>query len=170
MKIISTLIILASISLVSLAQESKKDSKNKEKAEQYRLIQGTIESGEFEFIAIRLVPQKGRQVDLQSRPNYMRITAGNAEADMPYFGVAHNPGYGGGDSGVEFDAKPLDYKVEENDKKRKVIIKFRIKEKLEVYDCVLTITSVENATFSVTSSRRSSITYYGKVMKYTKDE
>ena len=170
MKNISILILLVSISLVSLAQESKKERKNKEKAEQYKLVQELIQAGEFEFIGIRATPQKGRQVDLQSRTNYMRISNSNATADMPYFGVAHNPGYGGGDSGVKFDGTPIDYKVEENDKKQKVIVKFRMKEKMEVYDCILTISSIENATFSVTSSRRSSITYYGKVTEFRKDE
>ncbi len=169
MKIISILILLASISLVSLAQESKKERKNKEKAEQYKVIRNLIQSEQFEFIGTRAIPQKGVQVDLTTRSNYMRISNSNATADMPYFGIAHNPGYGG-DSGVKFDGTPMDYKVEENDKKQKVIIKFRMKEKMEVYDCILTISSIENATFSVTSSRRSSITYYGKVTEITKVE
>ena len=170
MKIFAIIFLLTTINVVSMAQESKKESKNNKKAEQYQFVQELIQAGEFEFIGLRATPQKGRQVDLQSHTNYMRISNGNAAADMPYFGVAHNPGYGGGDSGVRFDGTPIDYKVEENDKKRKVVIKFRMKEKMEVYDCILTISSIENATFSVTSSRRSSITYYGRVIKLTKDE
>lgn len=170
MKILTSLILLASISLVSMAQESKKEIKNKEKAEQFKLIQELIQSRQFEFVGIRAIPQKGGQVDLTTRSNYLRITDANVSASMPYFGVANNAAYGTSNGGVIFDGAPLNYQVEENDKKRKVVIKFRMKEKMEVYDCILTINSVENATFSVTSSRRSSITYYGKVMEFTKDE
>ncbi len=169
MKYILILILLSTSSLDTIAQESKKEQKNKEKDEKYKLILDLIQSGEFEFIGLRAAPRKGQQIDLQSRPNYMRISNGKATADLPYFGVAQNPGYGG-DGGVYFDATPINYQVEENDKKRKINVKFRMKEKMETYDCLLTVNSAENVTLSITSSRRSSITYYGSVTEYMKGE
>jgi hypothetical protein len=162
MKFISTVILLASISFVSFAQESKKEAKNRQKAEQYKIMLQLIQSGKFEFIGRRATTQKGNQIDLSSRANFLRIDDGNASASMPYFGVARNAAYGSS-GGIEFDGKPENYRVEENDKKFKAIIKFRIKEKAEVYDCTLTITTVENVSFSVISSVRSSISYQGRV-------
>ena len=81
MKYFTILILLSTISLISIGQESKKEQKNKEKAEQYKLMQELVHSGEFEFIGLRASPRKGSQVDLQSRPNYMRISNGKAMAD-----------------------------------------------------------------------------------------
>lgn len=146
-----------------MAQDSKKESKNQQKAEQYEVIKELVHAGEFEFKAIRATPQKGSQINLTTRANYLKVSGGNVNADMPYFGVANNAAYANNDGGVMFDGAPEKYQVDENDKKLRVIIKFSVKGKGEIFNCILTIASKDNATLSVTSNIRSAITYSGAV-------
>ncbi len=145
------------------AQSSKKEEKEKLKEKQYQEILELVKSGNFEFVARKANPQRGRQIDLTTNPNFTRINGKSASADMPYFGRAFSAGYGSSDGGIKFDGQMESYDVQNNDKKRRVTIKFKVKGTDDTYSCTLIFSAKENATLSVTSNKRQVINYNGFV-------
>ena len=161
MKSLLTIIIFIGFTLA--AQNSYSQSKEEEKQARYEQIKALIESGKFDFQAQFANPQRGARISLAATPNFLKIDGQNATADLPYFGRAFNAGYAGGDGGVVFDNTMENYEVKPNDKKRKVVISFKVKGKHDNYTCTLTISTYENVTLSVISNKRQSISYLGSV-------
>jgi hypothetical protein len=133
------------------AQNSKKEEKEKRKEENYQQIIDLVLSENFEFVGRNANPQGGRQIDLSTNQNFMRINKQNASADMPYFGRAFNVGYSSSDGGIKFDGPMEAYDVQKNDKKHKITIKYKVKGANDTYSCTLTISGLESASRLVTS-------------------
>ena len=160
-KIAFTTMLLCISIFVSEAQNSKKEDKNQKKEAQYQNVLALIQSENFEFTARKANPQGGRQIDLTTRQNFMRIANKKASADMPYFGRAFSGGYSGSDGGVKFNGPMELYDVQQNDKKRRVIVKFKVKGSGDTYTCTLNISSLESASLSVLSNKKQVINYTG---------
>ena len=152
------------IGTISLAQDAKKEKK----AEQYEELLELIESEKYEFIGRKANPQRGPQIDLTTRPNFLSIQSGDATADMPFFGRAYNIGYSSNDGGIKFNGPMESYNMKKNDNKYRVTIKFKVKGVGDTYNCTLSISSLENATLSVTSNNRAPISYNGFIQKLSK--
>lgn len=164
MKYNSLLLLLTLIYCSPLAAQKKRDLKKQQKEEAYQLAKSLVESNHFQYIAIRAYPQRGRQIDLSSRQNYLVLIRETAKASLPYFGVAYSGGYNLS-TGIDFDGEIEDYKIETIDKKRTIKVSFRIRNNGEVYDCKLNLSSVKYCTLSVISSRRQSIRYTGSIIQ-----
>ena len=168
-------LIFAVLILTSLGvrgQHDKKAQQHQQKEARYQQLQALVESGQYVFSGRFALPQKGRQVDLSSRPNYLRIKGREAEASLPYFGVAYNSsGYGsGGGAGINFTGVTEGYKVEENKKKYRLMVSFRVRGERESYTCRLIISGAENALLSVTGTNRQPISYKGSIAALTDDK
>ena len=55
------------------------------------------------------------------------------------------------------------YELTENDKKKRLTIKFKVKGKDDTYNCILTVSSMENVSLSINSNKRESISYQGTI-------
>jgi hypothetical protein len=152
------LAILIGIGSIGNAQ----DSKTQKKQNNYVKVLAVIESGKFEFVARKANPQGGRQIDLTTNPNYLRVRGNSGEAAMPYFGRAFSGGYGTS-GGIEFNGEFKEYNTEKNDAKFKVVIVFNIKGENDTYKGTLTVTGVENASLSISSNNKQVISYYGYI-------
>ena len=64
---------------------------------------------------------------MTTNPNFLRIKSDKGSADMPYFGRAYSGGYSGSDGGIKFDGPFESYDVTKNDKKQRIVIKFKVK-------------------------------------------
>lgn len=157
------LVLLIFFSAVSAYSQNPKEEKEQLMYSLYIAHKKLVKSKEYEFNGTIANLQKGGQVDLNSRPNYLRINGNNASADIPYFGRSTNAGYGSGDTGVAFDGEMIDYTVKEIDKKKKIIISFKVKNKTETYNCSLTISGANSGTLVVSSSVKQSIRYNGSI-------
>ena len=162
--------VLFLFSLTVFAQDSKKEAKEKKRQEQYESIQNIVQSGKYEFIGRKANPQQGRQIDLATRSNYLRINGENAVADMPYFGRAYSGGYSSSDGGIKFDGIAANYSVDKNDKKRRLTIKFKVDGSDDNYNCTLTISGMESASLSISSNKRQVISYTGLVQEVSDDQ
>lgn len=151
------------IATMANAQSSKKEEKEKLKDEQYQEVLELIKSGNIEFTARKANTQRGRPINLTTNANFTRIKGKNASADMPYFGRAFSAGYSNSDGGINFDGPMESYDVKNNDKKRRVTIKFKVRGPDDTYSCTLTISSMEMASLSVASNKRQVINYNGLV-------
>ncbi len=152
-------ILLFAFMTAGLAQNAKKQKKQ----DRYQKVLELIQSKNFEFVGRKANPQGTRQIDLTTRINFLRIKGEKAIANMPYFGRAFSGGYGQGDGGINFDAPYESFNLEKNDKKHRVTITFRVKGDSDTYNCSLIITSFDNATLTISSNRRQTISYYGDV-------
>lgn len=161
--VLFTSVMLLCISLKAFAQDDRRKDREIKKQEEYQDLLQLIETGQYAFRGIRANPQSAPQIDLTTRDNFLRIDKGNAEADMPYFGRAYSGGYSGGEGGVKFDGPMESYQVDKNDKKRRITIKFKVKGTYDTYTCTLTGSGIENASFSVISTKRQAISYTGRI-------
>ncbi len=146
--------------LVSQAQETKEQKKQAK----YDKVVAIVEAGKFEFIGRKANPQGGRQIDLTSNPNFLRIDGKKGIADMPYFGRAFSGGYGS-TAGIEFDSELIEYTVEKNDAKYRVTIKFQVKGSDDTYKGTLDITTLENVSLTISSNKKQTINYSGSIQK-----
>jgi len=155
------LIVLILISIYSIG--SAQNAKSQKKQDNYNQVLAVIESGNFEFVARKANPQGGRQIDLTTNPNYLRVNGKNGEAHMPYFGRSFSGGYGSNDGGINFNGEFAEYNVEKNDAKFRLLIKFKIKGDNDTYNGTLTLTGLENASLSVSSNNKQVISYFGDI-------
>lgn len=146
-----------------MAQDSKDQTKEEKKEKQYIQIKELIKSETYEFQGRFAHPQRGARVDLLTRPNFLRISGEDASASMPYFGRAFSGGYSNSDGGINFDGHMENYELTENDKKKRLTIKFKVKGKDDTYNCILTVSSMENVSLSINSNKRESISYQGTI-------
>lgn len=158
------------LSLTVFAQNSKKEAKEKKKQEQYEKIRSLVQSGKYEFIGRKANPQSGRQIDLTTRSNFLRINGENAAAEMPFFGRAYSGGYSSSDGGIKFDGPMEDFDIQQNDKKRRVVIKFKVRGTGDTYSCTLSISSMESASLSVSSNKKQGISYTGVIQELSDEQ
>lgn len=160
----ATLIIVTLILIVSnpILAQSKKELKKQAEQEQYTKTKKLIESGLYTFEATSANTQKGRRVDLTTSFNSLKINNSNAVADLPFFGISQVSHFKG-DGGIKFDTKNIDYKIEHNDKKYRITIKFKAKNKTETFDLFLTVFADASATLNVSSSQRDFMSYRGAI-------
>ena len=156
-----TFLVFSLIGINATAQSSNQETKKQKKEAQYQQVKELLASKNYQFIARYALPQKGRQIDLSSRANSLKIIGNEGQAQLSYFGEVHGGASISGDTGINFDAQLEDYKVVENDKKSRVIITFRIKGKAETFNCTLEAGSPESTSLSVSSNQRQFIRYTG---------
>ena len=71
------------ISLNVLAQESKKEHKEQKKIERYQQIKDLVNSGQYEFKGLKANPQKGSQIALSSRFNFLKVNGATQPPRCP---------------------------------------------------------------------------------------
>lgn len=161
-------VLLLSFILTCNAQDSSKEEKQKQQEVQYEETVELIESENYEFIGRKANPQKGPQIDLTTRVNFLSIQSGDATANLPYFGRAFSGGYGTGDGGIKFNGPMENYSVKKNDRKHRITVRFKVKGVGDVYNCTLSIAGMNNATLTVTSNKRAIIRYTGFIQELSK--
>ncbi len=166
-----TLFILFTNLVEAQTKEEKKQLKKEAAEKEYKATKDLINSGAYTFIADWATAQQGGRINLLSNPNHLKIDNGNTDAYLPYFGVGHSASVGfGGNSGIEFKSAPENYKIDFNDQKQKITIKFTANNKTESFDIILVVQKGRTANLSISSSARGSISYDGKVSLLEKDQ
>ena len=147
----------------SMAQtkSERKKLKNEKADELYEATKNLIESGNFVFVANWAYPLGGNRINLITNPNFLKITDGSSDIQLPYFGVIQRATTYTGRGGIYFKGKPDKYKVDFNDKKKKINIQFTTKEKTEQSNFTMSIGKSGRGSVIVTNSNKQSITYQG---------
>jgi len=118
-----------------------------------------VESKAYVFHADHMLPASGPSKYLTDDYK-LTIKDNKATADLPYYGEAYNVSYGG-DGGIEFDNEYQEYKIEIKEKKKKILVRFKIRGDKDFYKCLLTITGKSSVTLNVQPNNRQSIQYWG---------
>lgn len=142
-------------------EKSKKELKAERELQKQKEIQALIDNKSFVFEAQKLTPQSGRLIVLDYNTYFLKFNVENTTCDLPFFGRGFNVGYGGSDSGIKFEGKPENIRIE--NKKKNTLIRATVRGKNDVYNLVFNIFYNGTATLSVTSNNRSPISYDGVV-------
>lgn len=162
--------------------ERKKAKKEKLEAD-YKQTKALIESGSFQFVAtwanplgndISTISSKlpnggagvfqGNRVNLSSNPNFIKIDGKTADIIMPYFGRVFRASPGSASTGgIEFKGDVDDYRVDYNDKKYRIDIRFESKSKIDTIDYQFTVNSGGDAILTLSSINRQITNYDGSI-------
>jgi hypothetical protein len=146
-------------------EAQKKKSKKEKRLEQFAETQKLIDSKAFIFVPDRAFPQGGRSIDLTTNYGFIKVMGTDTEGDMPFFGRGFNVAYGG-DGGIKFDkTELLNETIEVNEKKMRITYNFEAKGKNDTFRISMDISYSGNASVTVISNNRSSISYNGEISK-----
>jgi hypothetical protein len=146
----------------SFSQEkSKKELKAEQKLERQKQTEAMVNAKEFVFIGRTALPQGARSVDLTTRQNFVKFHPELIESEMPYFGRAYAGAGFGGDTGLKFKGKPEEYTLTRNNKN--FMITAKVKGERDTYNLSLSVGFEGNASLSISSNNRSTISYNGDI-------
>ncbi len=157
---------LAALFLILLApafsqEKSKKELKEEKKLATQKKVEALIDAKEFRFVGRTALPTGMRSVNLSSNPNYMKFQPEMIESEMPFFGRAYSAVGYGNDTGVKFKGKPEKFEVVK--KSKNFEIEAEVRGTSDNFRISLTVGLEGNASLSITSSSRSTITYQGDI-------
>lgn len=181
-KILTLCFILSfSINLTAQTRKERKAEKKEQLETQYQSIKELIESGSFNFEALRAIPLgndvaniglslpagsavfQGGTVNLTGNTNYVNINDGDADIFLPFFGRVFIPKRNPSESGIKYKGEIIKYKTSFNSKKKRIILSFDAKKNNESLKFSFIITPGGHARLTVNSSTRQSISYMGKI-------
>lgn len=147
--------------LLFTAREGKTQS-SKQGAEAFIEMKELVSSGKYMFEADRMLPLSGATKMLTTTYT-LKVTDTTAKAHLPYYGVAYSNIRYGGNGGVSFDGKMLEYSREVKEDKERISVKFRIHGDNILYICSLSISKSGSATLHIIPDNRQSISYWGDI-------
>jgi hypothetical protein len=157
MKHLLTGTLMAALLLTSCSGTKTQTSSSKD--QDFEQVVALIESGNYEF-SIQSVNPAGRQTIRPTTIYTMVSKDGKLRAQLPYFGRAFQPSYGG-DGGIDFDGEPEEFTITVNEKKRVLTMTCIMRGENERFNLTMTAGSTSYGTLSITTSRRQAISYYG---------
>ena len=153
------------------AQETKKQTrKEKKAAREAMLIEQTktvLENKVYVFSATQVLPVGMRSKTLTTSYD-VKIDNDTITCYLPYFGNAHTAAYGSNRSPMDFVQPIEDYKFEKT--KKGYEIKFEVSNKNDRLSFFFQIADTGSASLSVNSTSRSSISYYGDIVKVEEEK
>ena len=159
--VILVLLILVATSGVVFAQEKK--SKKERQQEQAEEVQKMVEAQDYKFVAQRALPMSGRSIHLTSVYD-LRVSNDTISAYLPYFGRAYVAPRNPSESGIKFESKDFDYRIE-SAKKGGWNAFITIKDAGRRIGMVLNITASGSANLSVNDDTRQTISFNGDIRK-----
>jgi len=160
---ISLLLILMSMILTSAysQEKTKKEIKEEEKLQKQLQIEKLVNSQNFVFVATYALPMGASQINLRSNPNYIKFNPDLMDGYMPFFGKATSGIGMSGDATIKFKDKPETFTIEK--RKNNFQIESRVKGENDVYRLSLKVMPEGNASLSIVSNNRGTISYQGEI-------
>ena len=160
-KLFLFLVIVLGASQFTFSQ-SKKELKEQKAQEDYQAIKDLVSSKKFIFDATWISTQRGQRINIAAGSNSIEIVQDSTKAAMQFFGEVTSIRFSGRE-GVKFDNKMENYQVQFNDKKKRVIVSYNVKNKAENYSIYMSINNTGYAYVDVYSNNKSGVTYDGNV-------
>jgi hypothetical protein len=150
--------------------QTKAELKQEKKEKDYQNMVSLVKSGNYEYEAQWANPIGGSRVNLLSTVNFLNFKENQMNLHFPFFGSIQTANiYNSNDIGINFKGEPKKYRIDFNDDKKKITIRFQGNTEGESFDFNLTIAGDGNAYLVVNSSGRSTINYDG-ILKKQNDE
>jgi len=143
---------------------SKKEIRKKSDSTEFINIQRLIGSKNFEFSANQVLPQSSASLTLTTNEYWVKIKQDSIFCELPFFGRVYNinPFNTGG---FYFSNIVTDYQVKVNQRKQKIEIVISSKNQNDYLKFFFTIIGNKNASLSVMSDNRASISYLGEMVE-----
>jgi len=155
-------LILAVVITNGFSQEkTKKELKEEKKIEKQKQVEAMVNDTNFVFVARTALPTGMRSVNLTTNQNYVKYQPDLIDSYMPFFGKAYSGiGYGA-DTGLKFQGKPEEFKVEKT--KKAFQIDAVVKGTTDNFKLSLSVGFEGSASLTITSNSRSTISYQGEI-------
>jgi hypothetical protein len=165
---ISVLIIALFAVILNLAAQDKpaKLSKEEKKAQKEKEVEALISSGEYMFVGRYANPTGMKQVSLATNPNYLKVQPELIDSQMPFYGTGYSTTGYGSDAGMKFKGKPESFTSEKG--KKSWQIEASVSDQSDIYKIYLEVFPSGSAQLSITSNRRSTISYSGDIFPIQK--
>jgi hypothetical protein len=164
---ISVLVLLAAIaSTTAYTQTTDRKEKREEiKIENQKKREAIITAREFIFTAVTALPSGGPALNLTPGYYTVKFQPDLIDSYMPFFGTGYSGiGYGP-DTGMKFKGKPEKFSVI---KKAKIFqIEAAVKTDNDYFRISLQAGIEGNATLTITSDNRSTISFQGDISEFT---
>lgn len=161
-KISILVVILVLLTTTGFTQEkSKKQIKEEKKIEKQKQIDSLVNARTFDFVARRAMPTGYKTVDLTTNTNYVRYQPNLIDSYMPFFGRAYSGVGYGSDDGLKFTGKPEDFTVAKG--KKNYDVSATVKGESDTFRLSLSVSFEGSATLTITSNKRSAISYSGEI-------
>jgi len=145
-------------------EKSKKELKAERKLEQQKKTEELVNSKTFVFTGSMANPQGGRSVNLTTTPNFVKFSPDEIESDMPFYGRAYSGAGYGVSAGMAFKGNPEEFTVEKT--KKGFYIRASVKTDTDSYRLSLTAGKEGNASLTISSVNRSSMSYSGNISSH----
>jgi hypothetical protein len=156
------LILSLSAGFAKIQGQDKKAEKAEKRLELQKEIEGLIDSKQFLFIATRALPMWGTSINLIPNSNYLKFDPVFIESYMPFFGNAYSTDYNV-DPGVKFQGKPDEFEIKKLKKDKGYDIRVKVSLPSDTFDIYLHVSLEGSANLTISSYRRSSISYFGSI-------
>ncbi|ARV08544.1 hypothetical protein BTO05_02400 [Winogradskyella sp. PC-19] len=185
--ILSLLVVLFSNFGFSQSRAERKQAKKERLKEEYNSKKELIDSGKYMFEARWANPLgnevanigqnipggaaifQGGRVDVSSNENFVNINDKKADLFLPYFGRVFFPKRINNQGGIKYQGDITNYRVNINDNKKVIMIKFGAKTENDYLKFAYRIISGGSATLTVNSTNRQTISYNGNIKPLDND-
>lgn len=156
-------IILSGCALVESGSEEKRKEREQKLVEGYENMKKIVFSGNYIFEATHMYPGGGHPAKHLSGGNYyLEVDIYDVTSVLPFYGTRYLSG-SPGESGIRIDGEMEDLMIEESDSRKRVLVKFSVQDDSDDYLISLSITPNGDANLTISSAKRSSISYNGKI-------
>jgi hypothetical protein len=160
-KLILILVLIFGFNLQSHSQ-TKKEKKEIQSEKEYQEIKELVNTKMYVFDATWISTKRGYRINISGGSNNLAVVQDSTKAAMQFFGEVTSIRFSG-DEGVSFNNKMENYQVKFNDKKRRIIVSYNVRNKSETYDVYMSINKTGYTFVDVNSNNKSSVTYDGNV-------
>lgn len=113
---------------------------------------------------------QGGRVDISNNSNFLKLESDNADLFLPYFGRVFFPKRTSTSRGIQYKGEINDYKVDINEKKKRITIKFNAKSEGDFLKFIITVYAGGKTSVAVNSTNRQTITYDGQLKPIESDK
>lgn len=143
--------------------KKRKQEREKEIVQGYEAMKELAFSGSYQFTATHVYPGGGyRSVNVAGQNYYLTVHYYDVKAYLPFYGQQYMVGTRR-ETGIQIDSKLDKIMIEESDSRNRVLVRFTVPEKADNYLINLDIGPSGNANLTISCSRKSTISYTGKV-------
>ena len=166
-RIIGLLMLLFLVTIGYAQEKTRKQLREESKIEKIKQIAILVDSKEFVFVGQRAFPQGFRTMDLTTNTNFIEFKPDFIKSEMPFFGRGYSGiGYGG-DAGLKFEGKPIEFSIVKAKKTHE--LNTSVRGEGDVFRINLSISDQGSATLTINSNNRSPISYFGEIFKIKKE-
>ena len=168
-KIPILILLLATVMTTAFSQEkTRKELKEEKKLEDQKRIETIVNGKEFTFSPRTALPSGMKSVNISTNNNFVKFHPDLVESNMPFFGRGYGASGYGNDTGLKFKGKPETFTVEKETKT--FVIEVSVKGETDYFKLLLSVGFEGNASLSITSNNRSTMSYEGEIIATVKPE